>query len=249
MHFLRRCWTAAGGRPALRHCNRYGAVFELNVYDYIDRIALAEGYYESEVLDALLDRTETGTVFWDVGANFGQHSVTLKRLAPETVVHAFEPSPESGGRLLHHARLNRVDVSLWPLALGDRAGYQMLHVVDEGNPGMTTLLPWPEVTYAARQPVRVERADHLIDGGLVPPPTLLKLDVEGSEFAVLQGLGRHLQSATLRAVVFEAHVDVAAIPLAHPVSALLLANGFAIEPLFRREFGAHSLGNFCAHRP
>src|SRR5664279_4940460 len=59
---------------------KYGSVFRLRPHDYIDNIVLREGYYESEVLDAMLKTVPANGVLWDVGANFGLHSITLKKL-------------------------------------------------------------------------------------------------------------------------------------------------------------------------
>jgi len=249
VHFAHRTWVAAGGRAALRCRNSYDAIFDLKVYDHIDSTVLNEGYYESEVMEALRPYLGRGAVLWDIGANFGLHAITAKYLAPETAVHAFEPFGESAARLSHHARLNHVDVTLWPVALGNADGFAELHVVGPGNPGMNTLAPWSEATYVSTQRVRVQRAEHLIASGDAPAPTVIKIDVEGGELAALTGLGSHLAKTSLRAVVFEASVDLLAMPASDPVGALLTGAGFSLQSLSRHENTAHALGNFIAVRP
>lgn len=93
---------------AVTATKRYGSSFVLRPNDYIDRIVLSEGFYESEVLDALLNELPSGGVLWDVGANFGLHGVTAKVRRPDIRVVCFEPSPESAVRVLERAALNGV---------------------------------------------------------------------------------------------------------------------------------------------
>ena len=66
----------AGGRRALRASTRYGSQFFLEPFDNVDSHVLAEGFYESEVLEAVRPVLGRGAVLWVVGANFGLHAVT-----------------------------------------------------------------------------------------------------------------------------------------------------------------------------
>ena len=50
---------------------------------------------KSDLLERLLSRAAPGTVVLDVGANEGEYSQTVMRLAPHVEVHAFEPHPQT----------------------------------------------------------------------------------------------------------------------------------------------------------
>lgn len=66
----------------------------LDPSDYIDSFIIKEGYYESEVFDALASRLQSSNdVVWDVGANIGIHSLTMAKLNPGLTVVCFEPNP------------------------------------------------------------------------------------------------------------------------------------------------------------
>lgn len=78
---------------------------------------------------------------------------------------------------------------------------------------------------------------------MLPSPTVIKLDVEGHELSVLEGLSKRLLLPSLHTVVFEDSVqqDTA-------VKTLLQKAGFTCKLLSRSEKSAHDLQKFVAHR-
>lgn len=225
-----------------------GTLLTLHPEDYIDQIVLRNGFYEPEVFAALAANFTPGAVLWDIGANFGLHSMAAARRTPDLRIHSFEPNPTMFARLEAHARRNETAVRCWPLALGDRDGRTTLHINSHGNPGMTTLSPWAEAHYDAQVEVRLARADSLIAAGEIPPPNLIKLDVEGGEAAVLAGFGERLRDPDLHAVVFETRADLLDDPAQCPAARQLQAAGFGFTALPRAADCAHALNNFLAHR-
>lgn len=227
----------------LRARSRYGSWLELDPWSYIDRIVLREGYYESEVLLALIEGLKGGGVLWDVGANIGLHSVTAKVLAPKAKVVCFEPSPSAIGRLWTHIAMNGVDCEVVTSALSDEAGFVALNIASEGNNGMSSLSRIEGRDYVGVARVWAVSGDELIAAGQVPAPTVVKIDVEGHELAVLRGMKAALASPTCRRVVFEDP------PEDTPVKALLRDAGFELSTLARGEHSATDVENFVAVKP
>jgi FkbM family methyltransferase len=238
-----------GGGARIARRTPYGSVFELDPVGYIDRIVLTEGYYESEVLEALRRHLTPDGVLWDIGANFGLHSVTLGRLLPTARLFAFEPNPAMQRQIATHAARNAVALEVVPVALADSAGPRQFHVNDTGNAGMSSLVRWEEGHYDRVISVECARADALIAAGRVPAPTVIKLDVEGAEAAVLAGLGEVLRAPALRAIVLEAAADLLTRPDTDPIAGPLRRAGFVLQPLARREHSDHALVNLLASRP
>jgi hypothetical protein len=58
--------------------------------------------------------------------------------------------------------------------------------------------------------VAVERGDALIAAGVVPTPTVIKIDTEGFELEVLTGLEHTLSSAALHTIGIEVHFGMLA---------------------------------------
>lgn len=192
---------------------------------------LDHGYYEREVLEAILHCLPDGGVLWDVGANIGLHAITVKRRRPNARVVAFEPAPHTAARLMSNAKLNSADVQVVTSALSDARRLAELSIVTRGNSGLTSLRPWPDVRYEATIMCPCERADGLIGAGAVPAPNVVKLDVEGCEAEVLRGFGDLLAAPGLTAIIFEAPGAFAERPDAYPVSAILGRGGFHVRAL------------------
>lgn len=238
-----RAWglrRSRGGTSEILVRSGYGHVFALDPTSYIDSFVIEQGFYESEVLEALRAALGAGGVLWDIGSNIGLHAVTLKTLSPAVTVCAFEPAPSTMARLQQNAALNGAALSLYALALSDRDGLAPLSLGSPGNPGMSTLSPWHEFTYAGVCNVATARGDRLVAEGAAPAPRAIKLDVEGFESAVLRGLHDTLRHPSCRAVVFEDG------PEETESKALLRSAGFTLTPLARREKTTHPLINFIA---
>lgn len=235
-----------GNHPCLQVSNKYGARFYLNPENYIDSYVIRSGYYESEVLEAILPFLDAVSVFWDIGANFGLHAVTAKLLKPEARVVCIEPSPVMLAQLQANCKLNALEIETVNIALSDSPKFQNLHIVD-GNPGMSTLKPWEKAHYSSKMLCWCDTGDNLISNHILPQPTVIKLDVEGSELEVLTGMKHVFQSENLRAVIFEEDSRLLE-KKDNPLYKILSEADFTIEALSRNEKTNHNLDNFIAKR-
>jgi FkbM family methyltransferase len=229
-------------QSTLRSETSMGAIFELSPFGYIDGIVLREGYYETEVMEAIASVLDDG-ILWDIGANFGLHCLTAKHRFPRSRVICFEPSIEMLSRLWRNRALNGLEVDILGIALSNKQGIQTFHLGPSGNPGMSTLSPWLPSAFLETCLVATARGDDLIAQQIVPAPTVIKLDVEGHETAVLEGLSDTLHSPSLRAVVFEDSSEHET-----PIKTLLRNAGFRSVLLSRTEKSQHNLENFIALR-
>ena len=208
-----------------------GLLFDLDVENVMDYAVLDHGYYEREVIDAIIGSLTPNGVLWDVGSNIGLHAITAKHLRSDTTVVAFEPAPHTAARLIANASLNGVDVQVVTAALADTDGVARLSIVTRGNNGLSSLRPWPDVHYDGAILCPCVRAEALVADRALPTPTVVKLDVEGFEAEVLRGFGSLLSGDALRSVVFEAPGNAATEPQHYPVFGLLTEAGFTITPL------------------
>lgn len=188
-----------------------GLVFDARMTEDGSWVDLFFLQYETPALTPLLETFVTpGSTFVDVGANIGIYSGWASRLTgPAGRVFAYEPVPATRAYLNAVIAMNHLDnVTVIPKALGKQPGSVTLWVVPNAS-GLTSAVP-PEAgsTEAARlQPVDVPQVtldDELAARG-GPPPTLVKIDVEGYEMAVLEGAVRTLSAPQPPAVVFETH--------------------------------------------
>jgi FkbM family methyltransferase len=229
--------------------SKHGILFKLNPEDYVDSIVLKNGYYEEEVLTALLEHVGNDGILWDIGANLGLHAITIKHLRPKTQVVCFEPSPFTFSRLYLNANLNHADLLLINLGLSHSIGYAKLSFTISGNSGLTSFKPWDNFSYQHTMLCYCDTAANMVERGIIPIPTVIKIDVEGFEFEVLSGFGELLENPKLRAVIFESPSDFLENSHYYPVYQLLRHTGFEITALYPMNKEVQSLPtNFLAQR-
>jgi len=139
------------------------------------------GSYEFGKQRRFAEMVRPGAVVYDIGANVGFYTLLAATLVgPEGTVVAFEPLPRNLHFLSAHISMNGLtNVVVRPVALADRSG--TLRFDDSGGPS--------EGRLAAEGSKTVECAtlDALAAEGEIPPPDVIKMDVEGAELLVLRG--------------------------------------------------------------
>jgi len=127
----------------------------------------------------------------DVGANKGQFSSFAAARWPAAEIHAFEPLP--GPAAKYRAVLGS-RARLHDCALGSAAGVVEMHVASRADSSsllalgdeQKAIFGMDEVGTLA---VAVRRLDEIFAPGTLPAPALLKIDVQGFEYEVIEGIG------------------------------------------------------------
>lgn len=189
--------------------HRLGLEIDLDLRDNLQRVLYFTGTYEPQVLRLLQRELAAGAVFVDVGAHIGIHSLVaakhLERLGGGRV-YAFEPSPESAGCIRYTAAGNEVEVAVVETALGVAPGSVRLfgderyHEADLGvRSQFGTGAP------AAEAPV--VPFDQWAAGVGLDRLDAVKIDVEGAEALVIEGMRESLTRLRPRLLIVEAKDD------------------------------------------
>ena len=159
-----------------------------------DTIGYVLGVSEPALQQALNDHLRSGDVLYDVGAHAGFVSVLGCRLVgPAGHVHCFEPVPANVVMLRSNLDANGFrNATIHAVALSDRDGEVRM---DLGDRGITAHLS-PDGDFTAP----AARCDSLA----LDPPSVVKIDVEGAESRVLEGMRQTLE-AQHPVVVVEVH--------------------------------------------
>jgi len=150
------------------------------------------GQHEPGTEAFVLDHLRPGTCFVDVGANVGYFSLLAASRGDARVV-AFEPQRGIAELLRRSADYNRLGgrLRVEPLALSD-APAVMRMTSCPGNTGHARLAGAGRDALQP-DPVPVVALDDWLAGNPVGPVSVCKIDTEGAELQVLQGMARLLE--------------------------------------------------------
>lgn len=172
--------------------------------DWIPYQIFLTGYYDVETVHTRFFRglVQDGTTVFDVGANVGYYTLqAARRVGPRGRVHAFEPVAATHRRLAENVRLNGwSNVVLNQAAVADRVGELTVFVADGTNTGASGVAPPPNLS-GRTETVPATTLDAYVEDRGVGAVDLLKIDVEGSEMAVLAGAERILRQPRLTVLV------------------------------------------------
>ncbi len=176
----------------------FGLRYEGNLANGIEFAIFYYGAFEKPLLFFLRDAAQILTVenkpalcFWDVGSNVGQHTLFMSQYAAR--IHAFEPYQPVRDRLLHHVKLNQLNnVTVHSVGLGATDAALNFFAPTGSNQGIGSFvhkdIEHQNSTVSDIGKLKVVQADHYAEDQTIPLPGLIKIDVEGFERSVLQGM-------------------------------------------------------------
>ena len=174
-----------------------------NTIDHIQRRIYYFGTWEPNLTEFLMRRLCPGDLFVDVGANIGYFSLLAAKLVGTSgKVLAIEASPSIFAKLTTNLKHNNLDnVVALNVAASNSSGVANVYLGPEGNIGQTTVLKTDHLKVECAIPCR--RLDDILSSEDLQRARIIKIDVEGAEWAVIAGMLPLLQSfpETLEVVI------------------------------------------------
>jgi FkbM family methyltransferase len=159
-----------------------------------EHLRMAEVWLYRGLARVLADRP--GPVL-DVGVNVGHTLVKVKAIDPEREYVGFEPNPHCLQYVKQLIAVNRfARCTVVPVAISNRTGILKLLLNPDVDPSATLVEGFREPErYAHAMLVPVFSGDDILERLQASTPAVVKIDVEGGELDVVQGLERTLQRA------------------------------------------------------
>ncbi len=189
------------------------------------------GLLEFNEMSFVLHMLRENDVFGDIGANVGVYSILASVNAGAFTISA-EPVPVTYAHLTRNVKVNNAEEKITALqcGVGDKEG--VLKFTDNFDTinGVVVNQDTDEHTVS----VQVKTLDSIFRD---KKPALLKIDVEGYEWQVLQGAASVFADATLKAVIIEINGSGKAYGIAdEDIHNFMLSHGFrpyGYEPFTR----------------
>lgn len=165
----------------------------------------AVGFYEMEEIGLILKRLRSEDGFFlDIGANIGIYTVTAARaLGEKAKIVAVEASPRICNYLKHNIKLNKSQgVKLLQCAVTDKDNSRVcFQEAPLSNFAMSSISPRYKNGNAVF--VDTKTVDAIVEEEGIKKVSVIKIDVEGHEAAVLKGASKLLAGESPPLVLFE----------------------------------------------
>jgi FkbM family methyltransferase len=167
---------------------------------------------EPETLD-WIDKLETGSVLWDIGANIGLYSVYAAKIK-NCKVYSFEPSVFNLELLARNAFANGLSekINIVPLPLTDSIGINKLNMTSTAWGGAVSTFgslaighdgkPMRKTFEFCTLGISMDSAVAIMN---IPMPDYIKMDVDGIEHIILKGGTNVLKN--VKGVIIEINDD------------------------------------------
>jgi FkbM family methyltransferase len=137
-------------------------------------------------------------ILYDIGANTGLLTSHILNYKPELKVFMFEPVKEYYSHVMEKFSNNH-KVTMFRCALSDTDGSTKISIHAD-NKGYNTLTQIRE--YGSTQEIPTARLSTMIDNLLLPVPDIMKIDVEESEYLVINGYEELMNRGHLPKIIY-----------------------------------------------
>jgi FkbM family methyltransferase len=157
---------------------------------------IMDGFWETWLTQCLVKIIRPGDVCIDIGANVGYYSILMSALTGEKgQTIAVEPIPRIAGLLRKTAGLNYPGFGVAEVALSNRTGKTILHVPDHSF-GDASILQRSDRLTVSKSKVKVQMItlDLLMEQMSISRVNVIKMDVEGAEPQVFEGMKKTIEN-------------------------------------------------------
>ena len=177
-------WFRARGHKSFRVLGHEIAVFPRD--PGISKELALYKVHEPLATKLLMETLKPGMNAVDIGGNIGYYAMLEARLVgPEGKVIAIEPMPDNSEQLCNNIKINGYqNIRIHKVAIGDRDGTALMYITGKSN--------WhslhPPVSAKGELKVPVSTLDSLLMPYNLASVDLVRMDLEGYEIVVIEGM-------------------------------------------------------------
>jgi len=201
--FLNIDITALVGTTVVR-CKSGVKVFIKNPRDLIQKQLYFQGYFEYKETRVLKSYLKEGMTFLDIGANIGWHTLLAAKEVGETgKVISFEPVESTFNHLKENISLNKFEnVNVFKFALSDTNGSFPIYPISGNNDGSNSLFSFNDHDIPIEY-IETRVGSELLKSIAINKIDFCKIDVEGAELKVIEGLREFFSEKKIKTLMIE----------------------------------------------
>jgi len=182
---------------------------EMEIPGAIEDVIIKTGSWEPKLPELLYKYLPDDSVFLDVGANIGYHSLYIASLNPKVTTICFEPHPKICQLLIQNVLINNfTNIIVHNQAVGNATQTLDFYMQTQSsyNMGLSSIFYDKYIGDDYEKiSVNVVTLDSFLNEQLKSKVRVIKIDVQGSEYQVLQG-AVNLISQFRPIITFEHHI-------------------------------------------
>jgi FkbM family methyltransferase len=223
-------WFRASGRKSFTVMGNEIAVFPRD--PGISKELALYKVHEPLATKLLMETLKPGMNAVDIGGNIGYYAMMEARLVgPQGKVIAIEPMPDNSEQLCINVKNNGYqNIDIHKMAIGDRDGTALMYITGKSN--------WhslhPPAVSKGEMKVPVSTLDSLLTQYDLPSVDLVRMDLEGYEIVVVEGMKQTLEKYGPRLLI-ELHPLLVGTPAMEKYLRTLESMGYGIEWMIEQE--------------
>jgi FkbM family methyltransferase len=176
-------------------------------------------------------------ILFDIGSNMGQYAL-YSSVNIGNKVYAFEPYIKNYNRIVENIKLNSLTENVIPFycGLSNKTSIETLFIKDErssssGHQIGANIDEFGEVfDVVEKYPVFVFSLDEMLKLFKLPSPSHIKIDVDGNEANIINGMSMILSNSSLKSILIELNTENRSeITINH-----LLNSGFTLDNKYNK---------------
>jgi FkbM family methyltransferase len=172
-------------------------------YAWYQKLAMISGQYENAVGEVVRSALRPGMNCIDGGAHIGYFSLLFSRLVgPKGIVYAMEPHPENFALLVKNIRKSRYS-NIVPIQLALSGNSGDIELFESTSSTEHSIYRLNKKASGKVVPIKAVSLDDFLDEQGNPSISLVKIDIQGAELAVLQGAQHLLRNAAELSLIVE----------------------------------------------
>jgi len=167
----------------------------LDLEDWIQKQIYFFGRYEVEKKETMLWKNilKEGQTIFDIGANIGYYSLLASKRIGDGRIYAFEPVKQTFERLTKNVKINNFkNIKVNNLAVSNEEGTVDIYVANSKNTGTSSITNHMHFN-GDKQTVKSLTIDHFVKSNNIEAMDIVKIDVEGAEMMVIEGMEKSLR--------------------------------------------------------